>query len=90
MDGEKRKERPRLVRSEHIDLKHGDRVRPNRLFPESIDAQLGELPPDPLVQAAGVVYLVLCVVDYVNISQSDLCWRRSHCGNQNHFHQLQV
>ena len=49
MDGEKRKERTRLVRSEHIDLKHGGRVRPNRLIPELIDAQLGEFPPDPLV-----------------------------------------
>lgn len=90
MNGEKRKERPRLVRSEHIDLKHGDWVRPNWLFPELIDAQFGELPPDPLVQATGVLYLVLSVVNYIDISQGDLSWRKSHRENQSHFHQLQV
>ena len=40
-----------------VELKHGDRV-------ELIDAQLGELSPDPLVRAAGVLFLVLVVVDY--------------------------
>ena len=63
IDSEKRKEGSKLVRSEHIDLKHGDRVRLNSLFPKLIDAQLGELPPDPLVQAAGVLFLILIVVD---------------------------
>ena len=94
IDGEKRKEGSRLMWSEHIDLKLGDRVRPIWRFPEFIDAQLGELPPDPLVQAAGVLYLVLCVVNYEDISQSELCRRRSHHGNQSrsgHSHwQLQV
>jgi hypothetical protein len=63
IDGEKRKESSRLMRIEHIDLKHGECVRPNRFIPELIDAQLGKLPSDPLVQLAGVPYIVISVVD---------------------------
>ena len=72
IDGKKRKDSTRLVRSEHIDLKHGGWVRANRVFPELFDAQLGKLAPDPLVELAGVFYVVLGVVDYEDITIS-LC-----------------
>ena len=63
MDGEKRKECSRLMRSERLDLKHGSWMRPNGNSPELIHGQLGELALDAVVQAASVLQLVYSVID---------------------------
>ena len=55
IDGEKRKECTRLVRSDGLNLKHGSWVRPNRLFPDPIDEHLGELTLDALMEISGVL-----------------------------------
>ena len=46
--------RAKLLRTEYIHLEHPDRVRAHGPLEQRVDAQFGELAPDPLVQLARV------------------------------------
>ena len=48
---------PKLLRREDVHLEHSDRVRAYRPLEQRVDAQFGELAPDPLVQLARVLDL---------------------------------
>lgn len=58
VDGEKGKKGSRLVRRERVDLKHGCGMRPNRLFPKPVDAQLWKFVSYSLVKFACIVQFV--------------------------------